>query len=336
MQARPQPEQAATAFAGVPGAHRDDLNRRPFVLRHDLAGHRLFSLDRLARLAEFLEAAGRKDSVLHRDASTQPHQMGAWDNLGHRSGIGEVIRNCRESGAWVALHDSETDPEYRDLLHAVVRELSIAVDRDLLAEAEYVTGHIFIGSPNSVTDYHMDSETNFLVVMAGEKHFNLFDGDDESILPQQSIEDFYWGTANALRYRPELAERGVPMPLGPGDCLHVPVNFPHWVQNGPEPCIALSVLLYLPENVDRAHAFQANWLSRKAGLRPAPLQRNDHAALRRRGRLLRALSRRQPLDKRDVIASGRQRLKAPLRAIKHGLMGLRAKLFAHPRVAGNA
>lgn len=303
-------------FQFEPGAHANDLNRRPFVLRHQLADHPLFRLERLAVLAEFLRTSGRAGSVLYREAAVRPHTMGAWDNLGDLASVGDVIRTCRESGAWVALHDSEADPEYRELLHGIVHELSSAVGRDLLSQAEYVTGHIFIGSPNSVTDYHMDSETNFLIVMAGQKQFHMYDGDDPAILPQQAIENFYWGTPNALRYGAALAGQDTVIDVRAGDCLHVPVNFPHWVQNGPEPCIALSVLLYLPENVDRAHAFQMNRLLRMLGIGPSPVMRSDLDAMRRKGRFFRLLSRRTPLDKRDVIASGRQRFKAPVRAAR--------------------
>lgn len=310
-------------FPVEPGAHHGDLNRRPFLLKHELAGHPLFTLDRLARLAEFLRGSGLVGSVLHRDAVVTPHTMGAWDKLGDLPNVGDVIRGCERSGAWVALHDTEYDPEYREFLHDVVRSISSSVGRDLLAEAKYVTGHIFIGSPGSITDYHMDSETNFLVMMSGEKHFHLFNGDDPSILPQTMIEDFYWGKFGAVRFDHAFDSRETYFHLTPGECLHVPVNYPHWVQNGPAPCIALSVLLYMPENVDRAHAFQANWIWRRLGLRPSPIGRGDEEAVRQRGWLFRALSRKEPVDKRDVIASGRQRFLVPFRAAKRALSPLR-------------
>jgi hypothetical protein len=312
-----------TLLSHEPGTHRFDLNRRAFVLKHRLAGHPLFTLERLARLAEFLYGSGHVGSVLYRQAAVMPHTMGAWDNLTNPRTIGDGIRGCEQTGAWASLHDTELDPEYREVLHDIIRDLSSAVDRDLLLEAKYVTGHIFIGCPNSVTDYHMDSETNFLAIMSGEKHFHLFDGDDTSILPQTAIENFYWGTPRAVGFDPSFADRETHIRLQAGDCLHVPVNFPHWVQNGAETCIALSVLLYLPENVDRAHAFQTNWMWRRLGFRPSPISRTDLADTRRRGRLLRTLARKTPLDKRDVIASGRLRLQAPYRAAKRALSLLR-------------
>jgi hypothetical protein len=315
--------QPSAALSPDRGAHRLDLNRRAFVLKHHLAGHPLFTLERLAQLAEFLYGSGHVGSVLYRQAAVLPHTMGAWDNLSNPRTIGDAIRGCEQSGAWVSLHDTEFHPEYQAVLHDIVRGISSAVDRDLLAEAKYVTGHIFIGCPNSVTDYHMDSETNFLAIMSGEKHFHLFDGDDTSILPQVMIENFYWGTPRAVRFDSSFADRDTHIRLQAGDCLHVPVNFPHWVQNGPATCIALSVLLYLPENVERAHAFQTNWMLRRLGLRPSPISRTDQAAARRRGWPLRALARKAPLDKRDVIASGRLRLQAPYRAARRALSLLR-------------
>jgi hypothetical protein len=142
-------------------SHLFDMNARPFVLKHNMAGHPLFTLDRLAQLATFLRAAGYKESVLHRDSAIVPHTMGAWDKLGDFDAVADAIRTCGTTGAWISLHDSEFDPEYREFLHDTVHSLSRIVGRDLLAEAAYVTGHIFIGSPNSITDFHFDSETNF-------------------------------------------------------------------------------------------------------------------------------------------------------------------------------
>jgi hypothetical protein len=309
-------------------SHLFDMNTRPFVLKHNMAGHPLFTLDRLAQLATFLRAAGYKESVLHRDSAIVPHTMGAWDKLGDFDAVADAIRTCGTTGAWISLHDSEFDPEYREFLHDTVHSLSRIVGRDLLAEAAYATGHIFIGSPNSITDFHFDSETNFLFIMSGEKHFHIFDGEDPSVLSQRTIEDFYWGRSSAVRYDPAVGDRATSYHLAPGDCLHSPVNFPHWVQNGPAPCVALSVLLYLPENVDRAHAFQANWLWRRLGFRPSPIYRNDDAATRKRGWMFRALARKHPVNKRDVIASGRTRLTAPLRSAKRLLSALKRRRVA--------
>jgi hypothetical protein len=309
-------------------SHLTDMNNRPFVLKHNMAGHPLFTLDRLAQLATFLRSTGHSESVLHRDSAIVPHTMGAWDNLGDLDTVADVIRGCEQTGAWISLHDTELEPEYRDFLYDTVRGLSRIVGRDLLAEAAYVTGHIFIGSPNSITDFHFDSETNFLFVMTGEKDFHIFDGEDPSVLSQQAIESFYWGKPTP-QFDEALADRETCYHLASGDCLHSPVNFPHWVQNGPGPCVALSVLLYLPENVDRAHAFQANWLWRRLGFRPAPIGRTDHATVRRRGWFLRAFARSRPIDKRDVIASGRMRLVAPLRRAKRLLSLLKWRRIAN-------
>ena len=159
--------------------------------------------------------------------------------------------------------------------------------------------------------------------MSSDKYFHIFDDDGQSMRSQEDVEAFYSGRMTA-EFDQTLAHRETCFHLGPGDCLHSPVNSPHWVQNGPSICIALSVLLYLPENADGAHAFQANWLWRRLGFRPSPIVRNDHSAVGRRGWLFRTLARKRPMDKRDVIASGRAGLVAPLRPVKW-LLGLQRR-----------
>jgi len=304
------------------------LNTQAFTFKHALADHPLFTLERLAQLAELVSRERGEDRVLYGKALTTPHTAAAWDGLARAPSPSDIVRTCAEAGTWVALHDTEVDSEYRALLHQIVADLSVGFGRDLLAEAVHVTGHIFVGSPRSVTNYHMDSETNFLCLVRGSKEFHLFDGTDREILDERDIERFYWGDFTAARLSAAQPAKEQLFQLAPGDGLHVPVNFPHWVQNSADVCIALSILLYLPENVERAHAYQTNRLLRLLGITPGPIG-VDRARDRRRGWVWRALSDKPPRNKHDVLWSGITRLKAPARAARNYLQGVQRSLRPH-------
>ncbi len=57
-------------------------------------------------------------------------------------------------------------------------------------------------------------------------------------------------------------------PLGPGDGVFVPVMAPHFVRNGPEPSISLSITWRSEWSYEEADARAFNAVLRKAGLRP--------------------------------------------------------------------
>jgi hypothetical protein len=50
---------------------------------------------------------------------------------------------------------------------------------------------ILISSPNRVTSYHIDNETNFLLQVAGNKQFFVFDHTDRTLLTDLEREHFH-------------------------------------------------------------------------------------------------------------------------------------------------
>jgi hypothetical protein len=55
----------------------------------------------------------------------------------------------------------------------------------------------------------------------------------------------------------------------PGDAIYVPVKAPHWVRNGPEPSISLSITWRSEWSYHKSYAHGFNRMLRRAGLRPA-------------------------------------------------------------------
>ena len=56
--------------------------------------------------------------------------------------------------------------------------------------------------------------------------------------------------------------------LGPGEALFVPVMAPHFVRNGPEPSVSLSITWRSEWSFAEADARAFNGLLRRLGLRP--------------------------------------------------------------------
>jgi hypothetical protein len=115
----------------------------------------------------------------------------------------------------------------------------------------------------------MDRECNFLLQVSGTKTVHVFDRDDREVLPDEEIERFWAVDNNAPVFRPEYQDRAISYKMTPGTGVHIPVNFPHWVQNNDNISVSLSVNFQFLDSM-RANIYRSNYYLRKLGVRPSP------------------------------------------------------------------
>jgi hypothetical protein len=96
---------------------------------------------------------------------------------------------------------------------------------------------IFVSSPNSVTPVHYDIEHSLLMQVSGCKTVSI--GRFESDAVRRREFDRYWDGSHGRieNLPPEVAA----YTLTPGRAVYIPPGTPHWVHNGPD--ISLSVTL---------------------------------------------------------------------------------------------
>jgi hypothetical protein len=128
---------------------------------------------------------------------------------------------------------------------------------------------LFITSPKRITTYHIDRECSLLLQIQGDKQISIFDRNDREVLSEEEIERFWAVDHNAPRYKPELQHHATVYELRPGNGVHIPVNAPHWVQNGNSISISLNVNFQYRDTV-RANLYRLNFVLRKMGVRPSP------------------------------------------------------------------
>lgn len=252
---------------GANAEFRENFDRKPFLLEHGLTEtHPLFGLPRLHRLAHFLR---ENDCGIVWDAGEV--EIGQRWNEIPKSGksLDEALEHIDRAGAWIVLKQVERDPEYRELLENFMAEVSELTGRDVKREQKQMDAIIFITSPRRITTYHIDRQCNFLLQVSGKKQINVFDREDRQVLPEQEIEAFWSVDNNAARYRPEYQSRAMQLELQPGNGVHIPVNCPHWLQNGSDVSISFSVS-YQFKDTRRKYLYQSNYYLRKLGLNPAP------------------------------------------------------------------
>ena len=245
---------------------RENFDRSPFALRHNIAGHPLFRMERLLQLARFLEPRPDEYWV---DVGVS-HIDQRWDQTTHpSSSLTEVIDNLAQLDAWIVLRKAELDAEYRLLLDECMVELRQLMGGTWGRRTCRQNSIIFVTSPNRLSAYHIDRECNFILQIQGEKTIYVFDPNDREVLPEEEIELFWTVDNNAARYRPALQHRAHAFRLRPGDGVHVPVNAPHWAQNDDNVSVTLSVNFQFSD-VERANNYRANYYLRKIGLNPSP------------------------------------------------------------------
>lgn len=138
---------------------------------------------------------------------------------------------------------------------------------------------IFVSSPAAVTPFHLDPEQNFLLQIRGTKKLRVFDATPGAVISEGTLERFFSGAHRNLVYDERHEVHGETFTLCPGDALHVPVASPHWVRNGEELSVSLSVTFRTERSRRFGHAHAINAKLRAVGLVP---QRVGSAAWRDR------------------------------------------------------
>jgi hypothetical protein len=246
---------------------RTKFDRYSFTFRHRLAGHPSFALSRLMELAE--ETQSTRPGDLYYDSGTVDVNQ-RWDRTPRPEfSARDAIQRIEHCGAWIVLKRADKNKEYAAVLKQCMAELQefTGLNLDQVMKVQEVI--LFITSPKRITTYHIDRECSLLLQIQGAKHISIFDRNDRQVLSEEEIERFWSVDHNAPRYKPELQDHATVYELKPGNGVHIPVNAPHWVQNGENISVSLNVNFQYRDTM-RANLYRLNYLLRKMGMRPTP------------------------------------------------------------------
>jgi hypothetical protein len=249
-----------------PATFRTSFDEKPFAFRHRFSSHPLFELP---RLFELLRSLSEQPGEVYFDAG----DVGVgerWDQIPlPRMTVEDALQRIESSGAWIIIRHSEKDPAYAEVLDQCMEEAEALAGRRFRQEMRVQHAIIFITSPGRVTPFHIDRECNFILQIHGAKTLNVFDRNDRDVLPDEELERFWSHDSNAAIYKPQYQSRANVYALAPGDAVHVPVNCPHWVKNGENVSVTLSVNFWY-RNIPRADVYRANYFLRRMGMSPRP------------------------------------------------------------------
>lgn len=247
-----------------PSMFQRAFGRAPFLIGHRLADHPLFDFARLLELARSLPPSSVESNAGNLAVDQDP-------KLTPRNGLSveETIQRIEYCKSWMVLWNVEQDPVYRQLLHCCLGEIE-AQGHPYARGICRREGFIFISSPGSVTPYHMDPECNFLLQVRGQKQISIFDGEDRSLLSEEELERMYAGAHRNLVFKDEYQRKAAVFQLHPGDGLHFPVTWPHWVKVHDEVSVSFSLTIRTRAAERRDVVYKMNHYLRGRGFTPTP------------------------------------------------------------------
>ncbi|MDQ6847435.1 MAG: hypothetical protein M3019_07625 [Candidatus Dormibacteraeota bacterium] len=234
--------------------------REAVPVSHHLAGNPLFTQAAIADLADALPAV----SVVS-DKADQALVSPDAPPRGSEPRPGDVIRNLDTHRSWLTLLNIEQEPAYRDLMNACLDEVAAVVDLKR-GDTRRRAGFIFVSSPKSVTPAHFDIEHSLLLQLSGQKQVTVGRfADDQTRLRER---ERYWdGALGRVEGMPVVVEAH---DLTPGMGIYLPPICPHWVHNGDQVSISMT-LTYFTSQSERDQQIEAfNAKLRKRGMHPAP------------------------------------------------------------------
>lgn len=251
-------------------AHKYEYDRQPFVTSHELVGNSLLEISSLAAMIQRLP----ENQVYFSSGSLPKNADFDRASIEHASkfNLADALQNLSGADSYVMVRGPESDPEYRPLFESVLERVSTfseRVDPDVRGAMFY----LFLSSPNSITPFHVDRYTTFLMQVMGTKKVYVWDPRDRLTVSEEAREILF---ADRNQRGPQLPKEresiGVGHNLSPGQALHIPFCAPHWVENGPEVSISLSII-YRTRHTDRmmnAHCLNHR-LRHRMGVNPRPV-----------------------------------------------------------------
>jgi len=250
------------------GLFAENYNRRPFLFRHNLCHIEEFQPMYLRQIAQrFVDAnapiycspgKGRIDAGFD-----------APDEGGKQITPAEALQQMAEEELLFKMPKISKLPEYQHFVEHSFNQILKMCGQPAKGYDLWRSISVFMAGPRRITPYHMDAETSFLCQVTGTKTIWIADGHDREIVTETELERFWRGEGQAVKFKPAAEQRAWKFTLEPGFGVHIPINFPHWVENGDAVSMSASLgfhlVKYRPGAVHRFNSYL-----RQMHLKPTP------------------------------------------------------------------
>lgn len=253
----------------------EKLDRESFKFEHKLLGHPALSLENLANVLPALP----KDRVLF---STKSMKIGdnfeqSFSDRAKQDSIEKIIGEIRTSDSYIMISQPEIDPSFRDLYRELVNDVETLMrQRGVGKQAIDPQLYLFIASPNSVTPFHIDRYSTFLMQFRGSKEVCVFPAWDERVVTSADREAYITYQNTQLPWSEQIDTLATKFRFHPGEAIHIPFVAGHHVRNGSDDVsISMSIIFNTAQTMMWRKALTFNHTSRsilkRFGITPTPV-----------------------------------------------------------------
>lgn len=257
------------------GVSADKLDREPYKFVHKLMDHPALRLDNLARVLPTLP----KEQVMYSKRLLQNGDdfESTFRQRPQDQTIEETIEGIRTSDSYIMVSSPQVDASFAPLHKELIADVeSLMRSRGLGKEALTPKLYLFIASPNSVTPFHIDRYSTFLMQFRGSKTVTVSKPWDERVVSAKDCENYVSYASTKLPWSEEKNAHATAFEFHPGDALHIPFVAGHHVRNGADDVsISMSIIFNTEQSTAWREALNFNQRARKVfgrfGLPPAPV-----------------------------------------------------------------
>jgi len=246
----------------------------PFIFRHSLKNNSLLSLQKLQNL--ILRMPDQNVFFSSGDVSITDNLDQAHKDHKPKVSLKDALNNLESAGAFVMVRGPEIDSEYRELFNDLLNDVKIFT-RDIDPGLAGAMLYLFIGSPQSITPFHIDRYATLLFQIKGHKDVHVWKPWNKDLVSDMELERFF---AREEGFSPTIKDgfldKSIVNHLHEGEGVHIPFIAPHFVQNSNEVSISLSIIFNSRLTCRLSDALTFNYLFRRKMARiPSPVNENS-------------------------------------------------------------
>ncbi len=257
------------------GVSAAKLDREPFKFSHKLMGHPALTLENLSRVIPALP----KDQVMYSKRQLQNGDdfESTFRKRPEDQTIEETIENIRTSDSYIMVSSPQVDASFAPLYKELISDVeSLMRERGLGNSALTPKLYLFIASPNSVTPFHIDRYSTFLMQFRGSKTVTVSQPWDDRVVSVKDTENYVSYVNTHLPWSPEKDAFATAFEFSPGEAIHIPFVSGHHVRNGADDVsISMSIIFNTEQSMAWRGALNFNQRARKVlnrvGISPAPV-----------------------------------------------------------------
>ncbi len=251
------------------GVDAQKLDREPYRFQHKLMGHPALTLENLSRVLPRLPP----DQVMY---SNNRLKNGDDFEKTFRSrpqdqSIEETIEGIRTSDSYIVVSSPQVDASFAPLHKELISDVEALIQQRGVGRVAITPKlYLFIASPNSVTPFHIDRYSTFLMQFRGSKQVCVSRPWDERVVTDTDCENYVSYVSTRLPWSTDRDQFSTCFDFRPGDALHIPFVSGHHVRNGAEDVsISLSIIFNTDQTMAWRSALNFHQRARKVGVTPA-------------------------------------------------------------------